>query len=75
MKMRERILNDPKVLEISDERGNGDGIWVYFHYGWRVCEDFVHQVHEDTWPECLRKVKSAVPCDCPDCIPQEVAPD
>lgn len=38
------------IESISDERGNGDGIWVYLKDGF-IWDNDTHQVHEETWQE------------------------
>ena len=60
MTTTQRIKSNPKVRDVSDERGIGDGFWVYLkdHH---TC-DGVHAIHEDTPEQCLRELKHIVPC-------------
>lgn len=66
----EKVLADPRIEEVSDERGSGDGIWVYtkpgFHDGYDP-RGPTHAVHEDTWRDVLRQMRSIEPCACADC--------
>jgi len=62
--------NDPRIAEIWDERVDDNGYWIYFVPGWINELDEVHCIHEMTVRECLEKMKSTVPCDCPSCVNQ-----
>lgn len=54
------------VTSVSDERGNGDGIWCYLKPGYKTVFDD-HAVHEDTVAECRIKLKTVSACDCEAC--------
>lgn len=68
MTVVERIKADPRVVDVSDERGAGDGYWVYLDYGWYYEEQGSHIIHEDTPTQCLRLMKFVKWCGCEDCI-------
>ncbi len=56
------------IAEVSDERRDGDGYWVYFVTGWIDYERETHCVHEDTPKECADRMKlGVVKCDNPRC--------
>lgn len=59
------ILNHPAVESVSDERGSGDGYWVYLHPGW-CKEPELNSIHEETPLECLRELRYIHPCRCSD---------
>lgn len=44
-----------RIEDISDERGNRDGIWVYLK-GWETSEG-METIHEDTVRACIEKLK------------------
>ncbi len=56
-----------KIADVSDERGSGDGYWVYLVNGWRDDEGETHCIHEDTITECAKRMKHIQPCTEPDC--------
>lgn len=68
-------LNLPKTLEkfrhliddVSDERGMGQGYWVYLKAGLINPWTETHCVHEDTIKECAEQLKIVKPCQCADC--------
>ncbi len=70
-KIIERIKADPRVADISDERGFGEGFWVYTK-GW--CTEAhpaghdeatcLHGIHEDSPTACWEAMRSLAPCDC-----------
>ena len=67
-KTEQTVRSHPLVEDVSDERRSGDGVWAYLKPGHRREEfDFVHSVHEDTWSEVLKGLRSVHPCDCDDC--------
>ena len=67
-KTLERFRKD--IVDISDERADGDGYWVYLRRGLQQsAKTQVHNVHEDTVTACARAFKWVRPCDCPDCAP------
>lgn len=53
------------IDDISDERGDGDGYWVYLVPGW-ICDE-VHCVHEDTIRECAKAMRCIERCTAPNC--------
>jgi len=61
------IRKDPRVKEVSDERGSGEGIWVYLTN--EYFNDFLDsgKIHEETVSECLeqmnRDVRKRTPLD------------
>lgn len=56
------------IDDVSDERDNGDGYWVYLKSGWINTMHEVHMVHEDTLGECAEQLRHSVaPCNCDDC--------
>lgn len=68
-KAEDAVRRHALVDSVSDERQMGDGIWAYLKPGWRREQfDYVHSVHEDTWVQVLKWLRTAYPCDCDDCI-------
>ena len=63
----ERILENPRVREFSDERSSGDGYWLYLKAGWRNDNGHEHAIHEDTPEQCLRELTSVEICACQEC--------
>ena len=56
------------IDDVSDERSNGDGYWVYLKSGYINTSQDVHLVHEDTLRECAEYLRHDVkPCNCSDC--------
>lgn len=61
-----------KIHDISDERGSGDGYWVYLERGWILYPDGTHQAHEDTPTQCAQRISDLVErCDCAYCRGEE----
>jgi len=57
------------IDEVSDERENGDGYWIYLVAGYRNTMTDTHMVHEDTFRECAEQLRDFVePCTCSDCV-------
>lgn len=54
-----QIEKHPLVSSISDERGYGDGIWVYLKDGFINANTDTASIHEDTVAECLALLKTA----------------
>lgn len=54
------ILADPRVDHISDERGNGDGIWVYLNLQYYNTYLECHAIHEHTYKECVEQLNNHV---------------
>jgi hypothetical protein len=52
----------------SDERENGDGVWLYLRKGFINSEAGIHCYHEQTKKECLEQFKIYTKvCDCDWC--------
>lgn len=64
MTVIERIKAHPAVEGISDERGMGDGFWVYLKDGWVYDNPGEHALHEDSPSECLKMLRGLMACDC-----------
>jgi hypothetical protein len=56
------------IDEISDERGGGDGYWVYLKAGWIDADGETHCVHEDTPKECALAMGGVVKCEGACCV-------
>ena len=54
------ILNDPRVDSVSDERGYGDGIWVYLKQGYINQRLECGTIHEHTIAECCQQLNEEV---------------
>jgi len=56
------------IDDVSDERLNDDGWWIYLKNGYRHSWMETHVVHEDTLKECAIQLKrDIIPCDCVFC--------
>lgn len=56
------------ISDVSDERDNDDGYWVYLKSGLINTLHEVHMVHEDDPESCAQVLKSfIVRCECSDC--------
>ena len=64
--------NDTRVKEVSDERNNQDGIWVYMKNGYCNSLDETHCLHEDSVKEIVKAFRWIEPC-AKDCCTVEVA--
>lgn len=67
MTLKDRIIVMPHVSSVSDERGCGDGVWVYYKDGFKSSSDPVgacHMDHEDTWTALYSAAKDVMPCEC-----------
>jgi hypothetical protein len=56
------------IVDYSDERSLGDGIWVTI--GNKLCftsNPQCHVVHEDTFKELVSELQAVEPCRCKDC--------
>jgi hypothetical protein len=59
------LRNDHRVEEVSDERGSGDGIWVYLTKDWysemtgnhSSAADLSHTIHEQTVEKCWEQMR------------------
>jgi hypothetical protein len=47
------LLRHEAVSDVSDERGSGDGIFVFLAPGWRCSRNGTRRIHEDTEAEVL----------------------
>jgi hypothetical protein len=60
------------ILEILDERSNGNGWFVYLKPGWAVNDantsNAQHDFGEDTRPAAFRTAREARPCACSMCL-------
>ena len=72
----EKIVNDPKVKGVSDERVSGDGFWIYLKWGYcnsyddpvaARCGDPLHAIHAKTPYEALKVLRHVNKCYCRDC--------
>ncbi len=76
-KVEQRVRNDSRVAEVSDERSDGHGVWAYTSKGYcnhmhgapglhsdEVCQ---HAIHEDSWSAASRALSELGPCDCARC--------
>lgn len=52
-----------KIEEVSDERGSGDGYWVYLKNGWNSGDVGDHTIHEGTITECRDAMKMVLKCE------------
>lgn len=84
-KVEQHVRNDPRVVEVSDERepgdtkaSPGDGIWAYLapnccNHTLRggKCEVgcCTHSVHEYTWSDVAKGLRKVGFCNCGDCNP------
>jgi len=56
------------IDDVSDEREDGDGYWVYLAPGFINTMTETHMVHEDTFREIVEQLRDFVePCACDDC--------
>ena len=46
-----------RIGSISDERADGNGIWVDLADGWIDPINETHSIHEDTWPDVVKSLK------------------
>ena len=67
MSVIDRIKNDQRVREVSDERGLGDGFWVYLKDGFCGDDMGCHIIHEDSPSACLKAMRYIQPCTCREC--------
>lgn len=69
------VKADPRVADFSDERGNGDGIWIYLVAGYDNGSPETHAVSEDTVAEALEAFRGIRKCACADCEREMANPD
>lgn len=62
-KYLDQLRADPRIDSIDDERGYGEGIWVYLKPGYRAPDDSASDrtIHEDTIAAVRRMVSRIVP--------------
>jgi hypothetical protein len=51
------IESDARVASVSDERGTGDGVWVYLKPGFKSSSTDTGSIHESCWSACLKVLK------------------
>lgn len=51
-----------KITDVSDERGSGDGYWVYLKKGWINTLSETHCIHEDTITDCAKEMRFVEVC-------------
>lgn len=66
------VKRDPRVRDVSDERGMGDGVWIYLVAGYDNGSPETHAVSEDTVGEALAAFRGIRKCSCEDCA-REIA--
>lgn len=69
MRLRDRIVNDPRVDELLDERNSDNGWWIYLRPGFTADPLSSHDIHEDTLTGAFRALREVAPCTCADCQP------
>lgn len=71
MTAREAIQKDSRVAPNGIDVSEEDGIWVHLKVGYSNGNPSEHIIHEDTWKEVRRCMKSVKKCDCRECEQQE----
>lgn len=66
-KTLERLINDPRVEDVSDERACGNGIIVTMNGYTNDPVGACHIFAEDTPSKALAYLRTCVPCDCSEC--------
>ncbi len=56
-----------QIVDITNERADGSGYWVYFAPGWIYPRGETHFIHEDTVAECLAGFRTIKRCTCAEC--------
>jgi hypothetical protein len=56
-----------RIASISDERGYGEGCWVYLKDTFWSDVMGCRTIHEDSWKACVELVEDAVPNEQTDC--------
>lgn len=56
-----KIARDRRVASVSDERGSGDGIFVYLKPEFRCVRTATRTVHEDTVAEAAKALSEVRP--------------
>jgi uncharacterized protein involved in high-affinity Fe2+ transport len=56
-KTHAKIIADPRVSDVSDETGYGEGVWVYLKPEYVSTSTDTGTIHEDTWTEALKVLK------------------
>jgi hypothetical protein len=49
------------------DRGHDFAYDILLRAGWRMCDDYVHTLIEQTVADMLSQLRSIVPCDCDEC--------
>lgn len=63
----QKLLDDPRVQSIEDERNEDNGYWVYLVNGWFNPYLETHCIHEDTVKAVLDQMKDIEKCHCEWC--------
>ena len=50
------LVADPRVTSVSDERDDGDGVWIYLAPDWWNPQDECSVVHRDTMRDAMRSL-------------------
>lgn len=61
------VQSDTRVVDLSDERSSGDGIWLYTINGYCVECKGLHTLHAETSQEMIELMRMIYPCDCIQC--------
>jgi len=59
-------MNRMMITEITDERAEGSGYWIYLHPGW-IAPSETHFIHEYTVRDVLDAFRNVQPCCCEEC--------
>ena len=62
------VKADPRVTDFSDERGNGDGVWIYLVAGYDNGDPQSHVISENTLTKALEAFRRIRKCVCADCL-------
>lgn len=56
-----------RIADVSDDRGNDDGYWVYLASGWRDPDGETHCIHEDSPSAAANLMLQIIRCTRPGC--------
>jgi hypothetical protein len=56
------LRDHPDVADVSDERGSGDGVFVYLRPGLQCVRTATRMIHEDTVSEVLAAFRGRICC-------------
>lgn len=70
MTIKEKVKKNPKV---QDAYKDSNGVWIELFYGWHthMMGEGYHIIHEDTWMQALRELRTTGVCNCKECKPKE----